>query len=372
METGRDTGIEHLLGDALGLVPASGDDEGIDFRTRKGDYALQIKASPGRGLRDLRAGLLFLATYLDRHPGTEGCFVWLVSQLSPRLAGEWQQIRAVLRPKVASRLALVAVGTERAGAFLSEETPRTTAIERVIRESAAGGERPGREPKWITVAKILMARFLLRLGPIARGELSAQAGCTLPTLAKAIARIGPAVRQESNRSVHLHELPRQLWHEVAIFAAPHRGTLAYVDRSGEQPDPDRLVRRLLRSRPAHVALGGVLAARHWDPGFDLRGTPRLDLAVHAPGDGAADVDFVRKLDPGLTLVQPREDAPAPILVVHQVRRPVSLFTPDPEGGMPFADPFEVLLDLGELRLLEQANAMIEHIERAKEGAHVAR
>lgn len=361
--------LERRLAGSLGLV-ASRRDEGVDLMSPAEDYVLQIKASPSRGMRDLRAGLLALATYLDRHPAARGCFVWVVSQLPPRLSREWEQIRAVLRPDVASRISLVAIDAERPRSYLSEQTQRTGTVERVVRESVQGVDRYGREPKWITVAKILMVRFLLGEGPIARGELCAQAGCTLPTLAKAIARIGPAVRHQSNRSVQLREFPRQLWHEVAIFSAPHRGTLAYVDRSGERPDADRLARRLLRTRPPHVALGGVAAARHWDPQFDLRGTPRLDLAVHEPsGDVAPDLEFVRRLDPGLTLAVAGEDAPAPVLVLHQVRRRVALFSPDPAGGMPYADPVEVLLDLGELRLLEQASAMIEHLERAKERAH---
>jgi hypothetical protein len=81
--------------------------------------------------------------------------------------------------------------------------------------------------------------------------------------------------------------------------------------------------------------------------------------------GGLNLDFVRNLDPALQ--ESSADDGVPVLVVHPLGRPAALFAPNPDGGLPIADPVETLLDLSEMRLVEQASALITRMERRREG-----
>jgi hypothetical protein len=119
-----------------------------------------------------------------------------------------------------------------------------------------------------------------------------------------------------------------------------------------------LLKRLERAKPPHLALGGVMAARHWHPDFDLHGTPRLDLEYHAP-HGNVDFDFVKTLDPALTRTSdPTETA---VLVIHPLVRAASLFSEESAKRLPWSDPVETALDLCDLSLTTQANQLLTHL-----------
>ena len=118
------------------------------------------------------------------------------------------------------------------------------------------------------------------------------------------------------------------------------------------------MRRLEKTKPRHLALGGVSSARFWHPDFDLNGTPRLDLLYHAPG-GEADLEFVKKLDPALTLDDDLSASPA--LVIHPIVRAASLFAESTGGRIPWADPVETVLDLSDMSLTAQANQLLTHL-----------
>jgi hypothetical protein len=117
---------------------------------------------------------------------------------------------------------------------------------------------------------------------------------------------------------------------------------------------------LKRIHPVHVALSGVLAARYWDPNFNLHGTPRLDLVVHAP-TGRANLDFVRSLDPALAQVEDTREPAA--VVVHPLVRRSPLFTGKSDANVPWADPVETVLDLYDLSLIRQGNQLLTHLRR---------
>jgi hypothetical protein len=210
------------------------------------------------------------------------------------------------------------------------------------------------------VLKVLLSRWLQRQGPIAIGELAEQAGCSYPTVRKALAKqsIRSAIRTTSNRAVELKAFPRDSWRELLALSNTQRNCFRFRDRSGEKPTVQSLLKRLEKAKPPHLALSGVLAARHWHPNFDLHGTPRLDLVYHAPR-GKVDLDFVRKLDPALTRVDdPLESA---ILVVHPLIRETPLFALPTDHGIPWADPVETALDLCDLSLTTQANQLLTHL-----------
>lgn len=359
--------MEHHIAAELGFVRPHGRDRGVDLQSPSGTHVLQLKVSARQGMRDLRAGLLELATVLDDRPGVSGHFLWVVDTLPPSVEREWERIRSVLKDDVARRLALVVIATHGGdrSSFVSEMSrvaqTAVSVVQAERRPQGTAGSSSPREPKWISIARFLLARRLLRLGPIGRGELCAHVGCSLPTLSAALKRFGSSLRVGRARQVELTEFPTQLWQEVVTLSSLTRTTHAFVDRSGGRPDPEALFRRLSRMRPAHVAVGGVIAARHWDPSFDLNGTPRLDLTIHVDESErrGPDLDFVRRLDPALTLRSPQ--GPAPVLVMHELRRPTALFDHDTASGLPWADPAETLLDLWDLRLVEQGIAMVERL-----------
>jgi hypothetical protein len=137
-----------------------------------------------------------------------------------------------------------------------------------------------------------------------------------------------------------------------------RNSFRFRDRTGGKPDPEALLSRLERTKAPQLGLGGVFAARHWHPDFDLHGSPRLDLAYHAP-DGEAELEFVRKIDPALAMDNALESSPA--LVVHVIDRATSQFVENTAGRIPWADPVETVLDLCDMSLTVQANQLLAYL-----------
>lgn len=346
---------------ALGYRPDQ--DRAIDFASEDGSFVIEVLERPRAAVRDLRALFLQLAALTSAHAHIErACVVLAVDRLTPgRIRAEWDDLMAVLRPEVGRRLGLVAVG-EDVQLCLPVEDAKLVEIAEIghrLLEASTPPKLP-RVAKSLEVLKVLLVRWLLGQGPIARGELGEQAGCSYPTVAKAVERFARDIREHSNRSVELKGFPGDAWRELLALSPTQRARLAYVDRTGRCPDPEALLRRLQKIKPPGVALGGVAAAHHWDPHFDLRGLPRLDLSLAA--DDGLDLGFLRHLDPGLG---PLESDGTPVLVVHPLQRPATLFAPG--DRLPIADPVETLLDLSELRLVDQSNALIERLEqRARE------
>ena len=128
----------------------------------------------------------------------------------------------------------------------------------------------------------------------------------------------------------------------------------------DQRHREATIKRINRLKPDHVAFGGVVAARHWHPNFDLNGTPRVDLHVQCQGN-LIDLDFMQKLDPALKESDKAFDSPA--VVVHTINRANPDFTSQENGGIPIADPVETALDLLELGLTQQANNLFAHLRK---------
>lgn len=346
----------------LGYRPAT--NGAVDFESHDGAFVIEVLERRRASVRDLRALLAKLAMHVaEREQIRCACLLLAVERLTPdRLHREWAALLSVLRPAVAQRLALVMLGDDFC-VCLPEKSPPLVALAeagRRLLETPTSPELP-RMPKPLVVLEVLLARWLLGEGPISRRELGEQAGCSYPTITKAINRLERSVRQHSNRSVDLAGFPHEAWSELLARAPSQRARVSYVDRSGRPPDTEGLLRRLQRLKPSHVALGGIVAAHHWDPHFDLRGLPRLDVTLEAAG--GLDLAFIRRLDPALQETSANDGAP--VLVVHPLRRPAALFAQSLEGGLPIADPVETLLDLSEMRLVEQASALIEHLERGR-------
>lgn len=330
-----------------------------DFVNAEGTVLIEVKTGQG-GVRDLRAAAVELALFARDRPNARAVLLVLGARMSAAgLAAEWERLRGgmgVFAPDISRRLGLVAL--------LEEDVvvePNDPFLHQLAKRAAMAGASPRSRQidRSFEVMRVLLSRWLLNQGPIAIGELQRQTGLSHPTVSKGLAALGAAVERRSDRSVSLRVLPREVWSQLLALVPKVRQTVAFVDESGRGGDPQGLLRRLERLRPPGVAVAGVVAARHWHPALDLHGLPRLDLSVHAPR-GVLDTDFVARLDPALV---PAPIGAPPVLVLHGVPRADPLFVVADADRPPWADPVEVLLDLHELRLLEQADALIRHLRR---------
>jgi hypothetical protein len=186
--------------------------------------------------------------------------------------------------------------------------------------------------------------------------LSEQTGFTYPTISAALERLEPHLRRHSDRRVELESFPRDAWLKLIAQSEKVRSTHAYADRSGRPRSQETLLNRLREQECNDVAIGGVLGARHYVPGLDLVGTPRLDLVLCSNRMDNAD-DLVRRLDPAL---KPAERGEPARIVVHTLYRPVSFFDKDGKGDS-YADEVECLLDLHDARLEQQAIEFLEKL-----------
>lgn len=320
-------------------------------------------ASQPRTLKDvaaarvLRSELLGMATVAARAwPGRTQTLRLVTPSLSERrIEEEWLAAAEVLRPKVLERLSLEVVFADgRTRAFgVGKDAPPRRAL--VVKGGAHGGHRLPRRDLAFAVEKLLVWAWLTGKGALTRKWLEDAVGCAYPTVASVVRRLGSAVRRHPDRRIELVHVPRAQWVRMIGRSSEARCTLRFAEASGLGGDPSRLLRRLSQAAPAGVAVGGVAGARHYQPSLDLVGLPRLDLSVHAP-ERAADLGFVRRLDPALTQVN--DPAAAATLVLHFVRHQEALFAPN-VAGLPWADPLECFFDLHESGLQAQASELLE-------------
>ena len=312
--------------------------------------------------RILRAELMAMATAVARHPGRTATLRLVRPRISEeRLEEEWRGAADALRPAVLSRLSLQVVfsnGRSRVFGVSRDVPPELKTGNEAARTS--GIRLPSRDLSF-AVEKLLVWAWLTRRGPLTRKWLERTAGCSYPTVASVVKRLGSAVHRHPDRRIELTYVPRDELARLLALSGEARSVMRFADRSGQPRAAGELLLRLADLAPERVAVGGVAGAAHFYRELDLIGLPRLDLSVHAP-ERSAEIGFVRRLDPALErTTDPGEPAR---LVLHFVRHADALFMPN-SGGLPWADPVECLLDLSEAGLDPQA---LEFLEALKAGA----
>ena len=339
-----------------------------DFISRDERTIVEIRSRAG--IRDIQGGILGLVVALTQTPTIDRAVLVLIRPFvsHKRLQEEWDLIRASFRPELAARLALIAFHENATfvdppdndflrRVALSFQT-HVEPVERLQMERSV----PLVTTAWrrVEITKVLVIRWLRRLGPVAIGQLADQVGCSYATAGSILTHLQRRnlLTRHSNRSVELARFPHESWRELLTFARGLRMTHYYADTSGRPAHPVDLLSRLRRIQPQHVALGGVEAARHWQPRFDLNGLPRLDLICHSPGANPPDLGFVQQLDPALQRVGPTGPS---LLAVSILRRSDSPFDDTDQVGLPWADPLETVLDLYDQRLDVQAGQLLSHL-----------
>ncbi|PYT06384.1 MAG: hypothetical protein DMF60_09525 [Acidobacteria bacterium] len=323
-----------------------------------------------QGVRDLHAAAVHLAQVLDERPELQqACLAVQIPRISrQRLQKEWKSVKSVLRPNIASRLVLISVGGERPWADPAE--PGLEKLAARLHAQVRGPEqripaaRPAITAKFFEIFKILLNRRLRRRGALRIGEIIGQSGSSYPTVAEVVDHLietRELVRRAS-RSVELVDFPRQTWSEILALSRSLRKPICFADASGRSPDLLPLLRRIGAKAPSGLAVGGVLAARHWDARFDLHGLPRLHLSIHAP-QRVFDTGVIERADPALRIVGSKSDRI--VLALHPLLRKETLFEASSRGPLPVVDPVETLLDLHELGLQAQAEELIERLAERK-------
>ncbi len=356
MSRTRDT-----AGKGIKLHPVSGE-AWEDYRTGDSRWIVGVKRRI-HSVRDVLALVVEMARRIASAPRSQrGCLVLADPRMSrERLTEEWRTLQGLLHPGVVKRIALMVL--EREGNWWLPEEGPIAAIGAAIRlkvppdTTRERPRHPAASPKSFEILKVLTHHWLLRRGPTAISELMRISGCSYPTVANALRewQRSEDVVRHSNRRVSLRGLPNHAWDQALALLQALRRPVAFGARSERPIDLQDLLRRLERTGLPGLALGGVVAARHWDPVFDLHGLPRLDLCLHIPS-GEVPADLLAPLDPSLR----RVDGPGGggRILVHPVQRPESLFVTPKGSVMPIADPVETLLDLQELHLTAQADALV--------------
>jgi hypothetical protein len=270
-----------------------------------------------------------------------------------RLREEWQGAGMVIRPELFKRLALaIRQSGKWSGIPVSPHTKEIPVLEEILRHEISRRPAPaGRNSEaHYEILRILIHQWMLGRGPLAINSLMKISGASHPTVSRSLERLKHYLKRHSDRSVELRIFPRDEWARLLAVSDDVRGTIRFADRSGQPRSAESLLRRLRQYPPPGLAVGGVLAAKHYQPAFDLVGNPRLDLCIHS-GRKAMDLSWIKRLDPGLERTTRRDESPT--LVIHFIRRAESLFQPG-DGVLPWADPVECLLDLHEAGLESQA------------------
>lgn len=339
---------------------------GIDYQTDVviGNTLIEVKRGTD-AVNVVRTGLMQLAYALADRGGETDAFLVLVDPkiTAQRLVKEQQYAERTLNSKVVGRLHVI---TYRDGKFHGlppgfNLTAREK-LERMIgKELERGGTRIPSVRVYYELLRILIHQWLRNNGPMTADWLARTAGCSYPTVAKALDQLGPAIKRHTDRRFELAYFPRDEWARLVAVSDRARGTRRYADRSGQPRSPESLLHRVQQFDQPNLAIGGVFGAKHYYPNLDLVGSPRLDLTIHCPGHDA-DLSFVERLDPAL---KKTEDTREPAsLVLHFIRRDTSLFEPRADGLL-WADPVECLLDLHEMRLESQARELLNSFASAR-------
>ena len=326
-----------------------------------GDSVFEVLVDP-RDLRGIRASLIELARIVSNDPRRHGILLLDEPQISEhRLREEWKWARTLFRPEILQRITLVIRHETKPDQVLGPlSVEEQDSIEEVAEHARQHAIRPMRRPSeaFFDILRVLLIHWFRKSGPLTSKELSEQSGFSYPTIANALERLEPHLNRHSDRSVEIRSFPKDAWFKLVAQTEKVRASQGYADRSGRPRPPEILLDRLRECGRGDIAVAGVLGARHYLPGLDLVGTPRLDLVVHAHARRVVEpARLLRQLDPAL---KPAERGEPCQVVVHTLFRPEPFFS-QAENGIRWADEVECLLDLHEMRLESQALEFVERL-----------
>jgi len=309
----------------------------------------------GKDLRSLRSSIIEVA---EASSSTDRRGVLILEQpkiSKERLLAEWSRLSQVFKEEVFQRLTLVI----RTPDGVQEIPKALTRQEHEKIDQILHGEKKTAQPikprsnAFYHILRTLLIYWFRKKGPITSKSLAEMAGCTYPTVSAALKRLGPYLSRHSNRSIELATFPQKHWLELLALSANQRPAHRYKDDSGNPRRPEALTERLRKYSSSDVAVGGVLAARHYLPGLDLTGTPRLDITIRAFSN-LDDHAIAHQLDRALS--EASDEEPAQLVATYNWQ-PEVFFTTDAKGNS-WSDEVDCLLDLHDAKLEAQANELL--------------
>ncbi|WP_376689788.1 hypothetical protein [Wenzhouxiangella sp. EGI_FJ10409] len=326
-------------------------------------------------VRDLRAALMELAGWLADHPEHRGLLLLLGNRLSAqRLEDEVNSAGKILQPAVYERLRILELPEHdllpaalREAGLTAEEADSVdhALLGHFTKKSTARPPRPAAQD---LVFEHLVNAYLLGTGPMTTESITAATDFSYPTVANGLSKLGPSIRRHSDRRVELKHFPRQEWSR--FVSAYERGQFCrkFTVATELARTPESLLKRFLKLALPETAIGGIHAAHHYDPEFDLVGYSRLDICVSGKLLDRSK-ELARQIDPAL---EPAPFSTAnPALVIWPVHRAEPLFQHDPQSDTRWADPVTCLLALHDARLEAQTEELIKAFEQGRT-RHTAR
>ena len=333
-----------------------------------GDTVFEVVVD-ARDLRRLRSSLVEMGRIAGQNK--HAVLILDEPQIScDRLFDEWQAIQTLFQPRILGRLTIhirrEGDWQETLGRPLTDEEADT--VDEVAEHQRQRMPRISRRPSEASfdILRVMLIHWLRKAGPVTSKDLSQETGFSYPTIARTLEELEPHLHRHSDRRVELQSFPKEAWLKLVAQIDKVRGSRGYTDRSGRPRPPEALMDRLKENSVRNlchnaVGVGGTFGARHYLPGIDLFGNPRLDLVIDAHGGRGhrpVSIDtLIRKLDPAL---KPAERGEPCQVVVHTLYRHKSFFTEANDGTF-YADEVECLLDLHEARLEQQALEFLEKL-----------
>ncbi len=326
-----------------------------------------------RDMRRLRSSLVELGRIAGQ--GKQSILILDEPQISnDRLFAEWLGIQTLFQPDILERLTLYIRREEDMNEILG--CPLTDAdaddIDEVVEYARQRSQNPSRRPSEASfdILRVMLVHWLRKAGPLTSKDLSQETGFSYPTIARILGELEPHLLRHTDRRVELQSFPKDAWLMLLAQVEKVRSRRGYTVGSGRPRPPEALLDRLRETSLRNlchdsVAVGGTFGARHYVPGIDLLGNPRLDLIVDmhkGRSNRPIAIDtIIRKLDPAL---KPAKRGEPCQVVIHSLYRAKSFFS-EAEDGTLFADEVECLLDLHEARLEQQALEFLEKLTPRK-------
>lgn len=303
------------------------------------------------GLRELRGTMMEVMLWLEQHADKHAVISVAQGRMqSARITAEIEAVRKITTPAIRKRLHAGALPAPPADPCTGlDDWLHTPELAAAIRRNQRAKQSPAR-PAFPQVLMVLVQDLLGGTPVRTRQELERITDLSYPAIARVLHELGPMV-DDGYRSLRLRDFPREAWDRLIATRSIWRHSQHYCVGTGLPFKPERVLRQIRNLDRKDLAIGGVIGARSYRP-IDLVGIPRLDVSLHAPV-GMMDLSWVSDVAPDL---RPCTAGEAPHLVVHAVRRADPLFTEGSDGRI--ADRAEVLLDLHDLRLEEQAASFI--------------
>ncbi len=324
-----------------------------------GHSVFEVLTDP-RDLRRFRSEVIELGKIMTVDSRFHGVLIIDEPQIGDdRLREELHGIETLFRPEIMDRITFVIRRVDAPDLVLGPLSDvERNCIEPVSDRARQRALRPIRRPSeaFFDILRVLLVNWFRKSGPLTSKEIAEQTGFTYPTIANALERLESRLIRHSDRRVELSAFPKEAWFQLVAQADKARASQGFVDPSGRPRPPEVLLDRLRDLGRDDIAVSGVVGARHYLPGLDLVGTPRLDLVVHARRFGGP-LTFLRRLDPAL---KPAGRGEPWQVVVHTLFRPDPFFS-QPENGIRWGDEVECLLDLHEMRLESQALEFVERL-----------